>query len=80
MAVRYKDFLSQVWNSNVKDKTVARPSYLKHGDPYIGKTTYLYWDGHSVFPASDFDLNQEGINQWNLLHMLRPHPKWSNIY
>ena len=27
-------------DSHVKDKTVAR-----HGDPYTGKTTSLYWDG-----------------------------------
>ena len=32
----------------VKDKTVARPSYLRHGDYYTGKTTYLYWDGPLV--------------------------------
>ena len=25
---QYKDRLSQVWDSHVKDKTVARPSYL----------------------------------------------------
>ena len=31
--------------SHVKDNMVARPSYLFHGDPYIGKTTSLYWDG-----------------------------------
>ena len=28
-------------DSHVKDKTVARPSYLQHGDPYTGKTTSL---------------------------------------
>ena len=32
---RYED-------SHVKDKTVVRPSHLKHGDPYTGKTTSLY--------------------------------------
>ena len=32
-------------DSYAKDKTVARPSYLWHGDPYTGKTTFLYWDG-----------------------------------
>ena len=32
-------------NSRVKDKTVARPSYIKHGDSCAGKTTSLYWDG-----------------------------------
>ena len=31
--------------SQVKDKTVARPSYLQHGDRYTSKTTSLYWDG-----------------------------------
>ena len=31
-------------DSRVKDKTVVRPSYLWHGDPYTGKTTSLYWD------------------------------------
>ena len=29
-------------DSHVKDKTVARPSYLWHGHPYTGKTTYFY--------------------------------------
>ena len=32
-------------DSQVKDKTVARPSYLQHEDPYTGKTASLYWDG-----------------------------------
>ena len=34
----------------VKDKTVARPSYLYYGDPLIlhGKTTSLYWGGPLV--------------------------------
>ena len=31
-------------DSHVKDKTVIRPSYLSHGDPYIGKTISIYWD------------------------------------
>ena len=31
-------------DSHVKDKTVARPSYLQHGDPHTGKTASLYWD------------------------------------
>ena len=31
-------------DSHVKDKTVARPSYLLHGNPYTGKTMSLYWD------------------------------------
>ena len=36
---QYEERLSQVWDSYVKDKKIAR-----HGDPYTGKT-YLYWDG-----------------------------------
>ena len=32
-------------DSHVKDKTVMRPSYLLHGDPYTGKMTYLYPNG-----------------------------------
>ena len=32
-------------DSHVTDKTVARPSYLQHEDPYTGKTISLYWDG-----------------------------------
>ena len=32
-------------DSHVKDKTVVRPSYLQHVDPYTGKTTSKYWDG-----------------------------------
>ena len=39
-------------DSHVKDKTVARPSYLLHGDPYAGKTTSLYWDGPLVFETT----------------------------
>ena len=41
---QYKDSLSQVRDSHVKDKAVAIPSYLWHGDPYTSKTTSLYWD------------------------------------
>ena len=40
---QYKDRLSK-YDSHVKDKTVARRSYLWHWDPYAGKTC-LYWDG-----------------------------------
>ena len=47
---QYKDCLSQAWDCLVKDKTVARPSYLKHGDPHTGKTTSLYWDPHPPPP------------------------------
>ena len=36
--------LSQVLDSDVKDKRVSRPSYLWHGDSYTGNTTSLYWD------------------------------------
>ena len=36
-------------DSNVKDKTVERPSYLSHGDPYNGKTTSLYWEGPGLY-------------------------------
>ena len=35
-------------DSHVKDKTIVRLSYLKHGDPYAGKTTFLYWDGTQI--------------------------------
>ena len=38
-----KTVFSRYGDSHVKDKTVARPSYLWHGDPYTGKTTSLYW-------------------------------------
>ena len=30
---------------HVKDKTVARPSFLWHGDPDTGYTKFIYWDG-----------------------------------
>ena len=32
-------------DSHVKDKTVSRPSYLYHEDPYIGETASLNWNG-----------------------------------
>ena len=50
----YKDRFSQVWDSHVKDKTVARPSYLWYGDPYTDKTTSLYWDGPLVLLALNY--------------------------
>ena len=28
---------------------IPLPSYLKHGDPFTGKTTFLYWDGPQIF-------------------------------
>ena len=33
---------------HVKDKTVARPSYLYHGYPYTAKMTSLYWYGPQI--------------------------------
>ena len=32
----------------VKEKKVAKLSYLEHGDPYTGKKTFLYWDGPGI--------------------------------
>ena len=37
-----KTVFSWCGDSHVKDKTVVRPSYLSHGDPYTGKATSLY--------------------------------------
>ena len=31
-----------------KDKTVSRPSYLKHGNPHTWERRSLYWDGALV--------------------------------
>ena len=39
-----KTIFPRYGDSHVKDKTVTKPSYLKHGDPYTGKTTSLCWD------------------------------------
>ena len=51
-------------DSHVKDKTVAKPSYLSHGDPYTGNMTSLYWDGpqvvlEAVDPFSCFRLDNK---------------------
>ena len=43
-----------------KDKTVMRPSYLYNGNPYTGKTAYLYWD------------NPQDICELNYLHRRGP--------
>ena len=43
--VSIKYHLSGYGDSYVKDKTVAGPSHLQHGDPYTGKKTSLFWDG-----------------------------------
>ena len=39
-----KTVLPRYGDSHVKDKRVARPSYLKYGNSYTGKTISLYWD------------------------------------
>ena len=36
-----KTIFPRYWNSPVKDKTVARPSYLKHGDPILVRHLYI---------------------------------------
>ena len=41
---QYEDRFSRYEDSHYEDKTVARPSYLYHGNSYIGKIVYLYWD------------------------------------
>ena len=48
-----KAVFPRYWDSHVKDKLIARPCYLKHGYPFTGKTTSLYWDIPRIFaPAS----------------------------
>ena len=42
-----KTVFARYVDSHVKDKTVARPSYL-NGDAYTVKTTSLYWDDARV--------------------------------
>ena len=41
---QYKDRLCTYGDSQHKDKTVTRPSYLYNGHPYAGLTAFLYWD------------------------------------
>ena len=43
-----KTIFPRYGDSHVKDKIVAIPSYLWHGDPYTGKMTSLYWDSPLV--------------------------------
>ena len=55
---QYNDSLSRYRDSHFKDKTVVRPSYLQHGDPYTGNA-YPYWDGPLVL---HFPLNSSFFN------------------
>ena len=41
---QYKDLLSWHRDSHYKDETVIRPSYLYIGNPWICKTTTLFWN------------------------------------
>ena len=41
---QYKHYFSRCVDCHDNDKTVVRPSYLYHGDPYTGKTASLYWN------------------------------------
>ena len=43
-----KTIFPRYGDSHVKDKAVARPSYLQHGNPCTGKTASWYWDGPLV--------------------------------
>ena len=61
---RYGDF-------HAKDKTVVRPSYLLHGDPYTGKTTSLYWDAPPDGQSTETRLTNPTIDlahisQWSI--------------
>ena len=42
---QYEYCLSRSGELHYKDKMVARSFFIYNGDPYIGKTTSLYWDG-----------------------------------
>ena len=42
-------------DSYFKDKPIVRPSYLKHGDPYTGKTTFSYWYDPRTLRRQAFD-------------------------
>ena len=57
-----KTIFPRYGDSHVKDKTVVRPSFLKHGDPYTGKTTSLYLDG----PLVPWKHGPGLIFHWNL--------------
>ena len=59
----YKDLFSRYGDSHVKDKMVMRLSYLKHVDPYTGKTTSLYWNGPQGIDIQNTNLVPMGIYQ-----------------
>ena len=46
---QYKDCLPKHKESHYKDKTVVWPSDLYNGNPYVGKTASLYWEGGQDF-------------------------------
>ena len=57
-------------DSHVKDKTVARPYYLQHGDPYTGKTTSLYWDStQALIDWSVVGMYTKVIRLWMYTHL-----------
>ena len=60
-------------DSHVKDKTVARLSYLWHGDPYASKKTRLYWD--SPFLSADQIIIVVGQFMKKILHLQYPTSK-----
>ena len=74
-------------DSHVKDKTVVRPSYLSHGDPYTRKTTYFILRRPPPPVPSARDHSGYGFSQWEeaLLcnacsHWPSPYPEWSLQY
>ena len=64
-------------SSQGQDKTVSRPSYYLHGDPYTGKTASLYWDRPRLSVATvltQFFAEYSGFGTWMGKHY------WFNSY
>ena len=65
----------QYRDPHVKDKTVSRPSYLKHGNPHTWKRWSLYWDGALVVGRLTALVNTPGLSK-HVVKLSRP----SNAY
>ena len=76
---QYKGRLSVYGDSHVKDKTVARPSYFYHGDPYTGKAASSYWDGTLVLCHVDKSATHLKIGHPKISSRSPRKSQWLNL-
>ena len=69
----------QYKNSHAKDKTVSRPSYLKHGNPHTRERRSLYWDRVQAIFSPQFNPVNIIMDLCPILQMCSKHLYWAPL-